>query len=656
MAGTKIRGITIELGADTSGLSKALKGVNTEIKSTQKQLKDVERLLKLDPTNTELLEQKQRLLADQVGQTAKKLDALKEAQKQVGEELKKTGEGQEQYDALTREIAATEQELKQAEKAASSFNVTTEKISASAQKLSGKFSTVANKTRALSAAAGGLLAALGGLAIKTAQNADELNTLSKQTGVSTKELQKMQYAADQIDVDPDTIIGGMKKLKKAVASGSDAFEKLGVKTKDLNGEYRDIEDVFYAVVRRLSEIPNETERDIVAMELFGKSADELAGLIDDGGEALKALGEEAESLGVIIPQEDIDKANELNDALDKMKAEMAGTFAQIGTELAEMLLPYLPDIKEKFEGILQALRDMDPDKLAFGVKCAAIVAALSPIATTAAACTTAIGNLSSALSTAGGALGMSGGVFAIVIAGIMAFVAAVGLAVGKTQEFEIAWGEAWQKVSSIFDTVANFIRDKLGALGERIAWAIDNIQNIFRSFLNFMKGLTETVAGLLTGNWDRMLNGMKLALLGFVDETLNIFASFVNGFIGGINAVIQKINDLLNVDIGKIPILNADFSGKFAGGLASGGTISSGSSAIVGEAGAEILTVSGGSATVTPLGGGSSDRGVVGLLETYLPYLASGNTIVMDSGALVGSIAPDMNAALGTIAIRGGHR
>ena len=138
MASTKIRGITIELGADTSGLQKALKGVNSEIKSTQKQLTDVERLLKLDPSNTELLEQKQRLLGNQVEQTSKKLNALKEAQKQVGEELKKTGEGQEQYDALTREIAETERELKEAQSAAKSFNATAEKISATANKISGK--------------------------------------------------------------------------------------------------------------------------------------------------------------------------------------------------------------------------------------------------------------------------------------------------------------------------------------------------------------------------------------------------------------------------------------------------------------------------------------------------------------------------------------
>ena len=101
MASTKIRGVTIELGADTSGLSKALKGVNSEISKTQKDLKDVERLLKIDPSNTELLAQKQRLLNDAVSETKTKLEALKQAQASID---LSTEEGQRQYDALTREI------------------------------------------------------------------------------------------------------------------------------------------------------------------------------------------------------------------------------------------------------------------------------------------------------------------------------------------------------------------------------------------------------------------------------------------------------------------------------------------------------------------------------------------------------------------------
>ena len=638
MASTKIRGITIELGADTSGLSKALKGVNSEIKSTQKQLKDVERLLKLDPGNTELLEQKQRLLGQTVEQTAKKLDALKEAQKQVSEEMERSGEGQEQYDALTREIEATERELKDAQQAAKDFNATTEKISASAQKLAGKFDTVAQKTKRLSQVAGGLLVSLGALAIKTAQDMDELSTLSKQTGIATDELQKMQYAADLIDVDVTDVVGAMKKLKKAVASDNDAFEQLGVKTKDIHGNYRDLTDVFYAVVKRLSEIPNETERDIVAMELFGKSADDLAGIIDDGGLALKQLGEEAENMGLIIPQEQIDKANELNDTIDQLKAEATGVFAELGVEIAEMLLPHLPEIKESFEKILEAIKGIDPETLEIGVKCAAIVAALSPIATTASAVTTAIGNMTTAI----GKIGPE-------TAGVLGVVAAVIVAFG-------VWGDQIQAfVDNIVNGALAFLQkdwtETFGIMGEIMNSFGATFSGMLEGFQEEIKHWVDVYRGIFTGDWARVWDGAKGIFQGFGKAIVFSFKAGLNELIGLINGFISMLNMIklpdfmggYQVNIGKIPY------------LAKGGTISDGS-AIVGEAGAEILTVSGGSATVTPLGSGGSGSDVMSLLETYLPYLASGNTIVMDSGALVGSIAPDMNAALGTIAIRGGHR
>ena len=117
----RIKGITIEIGGDTTALSKALSGVNKEISTTQKQLRDVERLLKLDPGNVTLLEQKQRLLAESVEQTKQKLDSLKSAEKQVQQQFAQGKVSQAQYDALQREIVATEAELRKAEKAASSL-------------------------------------------------------------------------------------------------------------------------------------------------------------------------------------------------------------------------------------------------------------------------------------------------------------------------------------------------------------------------------------------------------------------------------------------------------------------------------------------------------------------------------------------------------
>lgn len=681
MASTKIRGITIELGADTSGLTKALNSTNKEISTTQKQLKDVERLLKLDPTNTELLEQKQRLLGQSVEQTRDKLDALKEAQKQVAEEMERTGKGQEQYDALTREIASTEHELKEAESAARTFNATTQKIAASAGKVAQKFGTVAQKTRGLSMAAGGVLASMGALVYKTAQEADELTTLAKQTGASTDELQKWRYAAEMVDVDVSTMTGALKKLKKNISSNEDAFRSMGVSVKTWGGQYRDITDIFYDTILALSKIPNETERDIKAMELFGKSADELAGIIDDGGAALRALGKEAENLGVIIPQEDIDKANELNDAIDQFKAQSAGIFAEIGTELAEMLLPYLPDLKELLGECLQYLKDMDKEDLAFIAKLAGAAAIISPfanalngIATTISLIVGAGGKVSAFLATSAGGVAALGA----------AITSIVGLIGGNVYLFANDMDGIQESIGGVKDTVSGFFQNICDRTSESLGFTLNgfnefgtNVGSFFNSFIDIVSGLFQTLAGLVTGGWSSMWEGLKTMALGGGDAIISAFRSVANTVLGIVNDIIGAMNHIPGVNIGEIPLLDDSASlvkeyqdlqnrnkppeiiikdGKIVKyGFAEGGTLSNGS-ALVGEVGPEILTVANGSATVTPLSSGNGGTDVVGLLATYLPYLAAGNTLVMDSGALVGSIAPDMNEALGTIAIRGGKR
>ena len=198
MASTKVRGITIELGADTSGLSKALKGVNKEIGSTQKQLKDVEKLLKLDPHNTELMEQKQRLLAERVGETKTKLEALKEAQKEVGEELKRTGEGQEQYDALQREIISCTNELKELEKQASASSVAIQKISAAGESLKNvgdKISSAGQALMPLSTAAAGLSAGI----IKTTADFDaSMSKVAAVSGAAGEDFDKLRDKAREM--------------------------------------------------------------------------------------------------------------------------------------------------------------------------------------------------------------------------------------------------------------------------------------------------------------------------------------------------------------------------------------------------------------------------------------------------------------------------
>ena len=108
MARSRIKGITVEIGGDTTKLQTALKGVNQSVKSTQSQLKDVQKLLKLDPGNTELLVQKQKLLANVISNTKEKLSVLKQAAEQANQSLANGKISQDQYDALQREIIETE--------------------------------------------------------------------------------------------------------------------------------------------------------------------------------------------------------------------------------------------------------------------------------------------------------------------------------------------------------------------------------------------------------------------------------------------------------------------------------------------------------------------------------------------------------------------
>lgn len=444
MANTKIRGITIDIGADTSGFSKALGSLNSDINSTSKQLKDVNRLLKLDPTNTELLAQKQKLLAKQVGDTKTKLETLKDAQKKASEEMKNGNEKAAQsYDAITREIVSVTAELKELEKAQSSSSLTMQQFQASLGVISDKAGEFADKTRGVSTAAAGLATAFIGSAVNAAAMADDLNTLSKQTGFTTTELQKMQYASDLIDVSMDTMTGSITKLTNNMASNSGAFETLGVSITNADGSMRNATDVWYDSLEALSQVENATLRDQLATELFGRSSRELTGVIDDGGAALKQLGQEAEDAGLIMSQDALDSANEFNDGLDKLKATAQQTFMQAGATLAEALLPMLEKLVQKVSEVLTWFGNLDGDTQTLILTILGLVAAISPVAKLIGGVSTAIGFLTSPVGLAVAAIG-----------GLIA----IGVALYKN------WDKIKEKASEIWGSIKDSVKKALDAI------------------------------------------------------------------------------------------------------------------------------------------------------------------------------------------------
>ena len=198
MAANRIKGITVEIGGDTTKLQTALRGVNTEIRNTQSQLKDVEKLLKLDPGNTELMAQKHRLLGAAVSETKEKLETLKTAAEQANDALARGEISQGQYDALQREIIETENSLRDLERQAGQSAVALQKIAATGEKLKTVGSAIegaGQKLVPVTAAVGGL----GAAAVKVASDFDSaMSQVAAVSGATGKNLESLRDKAREM--------------------------------------------------------------------------------------------------------------------------------------------------------------------------------------------------------------------------------------------------------------------------------------------------------------------------------------------------------------------------------------------------------------------------------------------------------------------------
>lgn len=546
----RVKGITIEIGGDTTKLSTSLKNVDKEIKNTQTELRDVEKLLKVDPTNIELLAQKEQLLAKNVELVSSKLETLKDAEKQAQEQFAKGEITQEQYNALQREIVATEQALQKATEQQKSFNLEGEKlknVSANLQKVSDTAGKVQEKTKLLSTGAGALVTSLGALAIKSVQLSDDLNTMAKQSGLTTAEIQKFQYAQDVVDVSTESIIGALSKMRKNMDSTSssvqDAWTQLGVSTKDAEGNFRDSTTVFYETLEALSNIPNETERDVVAMQLFGKSADQLAGIIDDGGQALKEMGEQAEASGLILSQETLDSLNVVNDKIDTMKATITSTLSVVGAKAMETLEPVFNMIIEKVSAVLEWIGSLDEDTLKVIITVGTVIALISPVAGI-------ISKISGALS---GLITFLPKITAFASANpILVIVSAVAL-------LGTLIYQNWDRIKPVLEEIK------------------EKVKEVFNVILDWGKA---------------KINGLLSVINSMIDA--------INILIEGLNKIQFDVPDWIPLIGGKQFGFNIPYI-KNIPLLANGGVVGAGGSAIVGERGAEMLTNVGGNAVITPL-------------------------------------------------------
>lgn len=281
---------------------------------------------------------------------------------------------------------------------------------------------------------GGLVGALASSTMDMSKTADDLLTLSTQTGLTTDQLQEFEYASELVDVSTDTLQGSLVKLTNnmqtaatGTGSAAEAFKTLKVKVADSQGHLKNNYDVFLQTIDALGKMKNETERDALAMDIFGRSATDLNPLIEAGSGRLKELAEQAHAVGYVVDNETLQRFGELDDAMQKLDKQGDA----VKRSFAEALLPVIT----AFVDVITAI----PTPVLTAV------IAITSIATVILLVVKAVKELSGPVSMVSG---LVGGVMSfmdplyrrimLIVAGITALVAVVAVLIGKGNEINSA--------------------------------------------------------------------------------------------------------------------------------------------------------------------------------------------------------------------------
>ena len=341
MGASRIQGITVEIGGDTTKLTAALKGVNGEIRTTQSQLRDVERLLKLDPGNTELLAQKHRLLADAVRETKEKLETLKAAAEQANEALAKGEITQEQYDGLQREIIETEEKLKSLEQQANQSAVAVQKIAAVGEDLKNLGDKISGVGTTLTKTVTTPIVGLGTVAVKTAADFDTaMSQVGAVSGATGKDLDALRDKAREM----------WSKTKFSASEAAEAMNYMamaGWKTSDMLSGIEGIMNLAAASGEDLASTSDIVTDALTAFGLTaadsGHFADILAAASSNAntnvsmmGETFKYCAPTAEAIG-LMGNAGI-KSTQAGTALRTIMSNLSGEVKICGSSIGEVTI------------------------------------------------------------------------------------------------------------------------------------------------------------------------------------------------------------------------------------------------------------------------------------------------------------------------------
>lgn len=342
--------------ASLSEINAALRVNNAELEAVKEAYKGNEDGIdgltaKQDALNRSINTQKERLgvLEDALEKTSEKYGDADTRTLRMRESLIKA---QTQLQKTQRELDDTSDKLENSNKNTEKLSSTLGELADAAgvnlpqalQSMTTEIDSASKAGAVLVGALAGIVTGLVSATISTAENAKELKTLSQQTGLTVEQLQELEYTSAALGIEEDEVQDKMKDLTSAMRDARDgsedtkkAFDRLGVSVTERNGELRSAGDVFYEVIDALGGIRNGTERDAVAMQIFGEEAQKLNPLIYAGKDALLEYAEEANNLGYVMDTGTVEKFSEL----DAQMQELSKRSEALKNSFAVVLLPIL---------------------------------------------------------------------------------------------------------------------------------------------------------------------------------------------------------------------------------------------------------------------------------------------------------------------------
>lgn len=352
--------------ASLSEINAALRVNNAELEAVKEAYKGNEDGIdgltaKQDALNRSINTQKERLgvLEDALEKTSEKYGDADTRTLRMRESLIKA---QTQLQKTQRELDDTSDKLENSNKNTEKLSSTLGELADAAgvnlpqalQSMTTEIDSASKAGAVLVGVLAGIVTGLASATISTAENAKELKTLSQQTGLTVEQLQELEYTSAALGIEEDEVQDKMKDLTSAMRDARDgsedmqnAFERLGVSVTERNGELRSAGDVFYEVIDALGGIKNATERDAVAMQIFGEEAQKLNPLIYAGKDALLEYAEEANNLGYVMDTETVDKFSELQTEMEKLSKQSEA----LKNSFAVALLPILTELFEAISAI-----------------------------------------------------------------------------------------------------------------------------------------------------------------------------------------------------------------------------------------------------------------------------------------------------------------